>query len=195
MKKKSGQGLSAEMKYLLEFGTRYACDLCCVEVFVRRSVLVEGVIPRHQRLRRVVPERRFSGRGPIWCCRRCCAYLDALKKERFEQERQKRLQLERERDEYVRNKRVLLVVRLDCVDVSGTKAALQERYGDRVVKMEEVSPAVLRVELIVLGWWSWRPVEDGGDQFFFEQVLRGQGLILAFQKFPFPIDDRGDLRA
>jgi hypothetical protein len=50
---------------------------------------------------------------------------------------------------------------------------------------------VLKLTLIVLGWWSWLPDERGGDQGFFSKTLQSQGLIREFQKFHFPVDDRG----
>ena len=92
-------------------------------------------------------------------------------------------------EERARNRRVSFVLRIDCINSEKTKAALIERYSDRI-RIEERSSQVLRAELVVLGWWSWLPVDQGGDQFFFEKTLQAGGLIRGFQKYPSPADDR-----
>lgn len=76
--KANGQGLSGYMRYMLEFATRWPCELCHVKVFTRQYRSVQGIIPRHQRLSRTVAARTFTGPTYIQLCKRCIAYLDML---------------------------------------------------------------------------------------------------------------------
>lgn len=85
MGKDAGQRLREKLKAALEFGVRRPCDVCGVKVFRRWYYTVEGTIPRHRRLWRIVGERHYTGRIALRCCYQCCRYLERRKEHKGEQ--------------------------------------------------------------------------------------------------------------
>ena len=73
------QGWKRRLQALRALGLRRLCDLYKVKVFQRWSCSVEGPVPRHRRLWRVVPVHPYAGSIELRCCWHCYRSLDQLK--------------------------------------------------------------------------------------------------------------------